>query len=53
VNLSAGTAVEHELTDKGIASEMARELVEIARQDDAGLTVFAQTMPEETLPRAS
>lgn len=32
---------------QGIATAMARELVRIARREDPGLVVFAQTLPEE------
>lgn len=31
----------------GVATAMARELVRIAQQEEAGLTVFAQTLPEK------
>jgi [ribosomal protein S5]-alanine N-acetyltransferase len=32
---------------KGVATAMAAELVRIAWQEEAGLTIFAQTLPEE------
>lgn len=35
------------LEGKGIATAMARELIEIARREDEGLVVFAQTLPLE------
>ena len=37
---------------KGIATAMANELLRIARQEEAGLTVFAQTLPEENASTA-
>lgn len=37
---------------RGIATAMARELVRIARQEDEGSTVFAQTLPQENASTA-
>ena len=45
VEIAYGTFPGHE--GRGIATTMARELVQISRQRDASLTVIAQTLPEE------
>ena len=45
VEIAYGTMPGHE--GRGIATAMARELVRISRQEDASLTVIAQTLPEE------
>lgn len=45
IEIAYGTAPGHE--GMGVATAMARELVQIAKQNDEGLTVFAQTLPEE------
>lgn len=45
IEIAYGTAPGHE--GKGVATALARELVEIARTTDDSLTVFAQTLPEE------
>lgn len=45
VEIAYGTAPGHE--GKGVATVLATELVQIARGEDASLTVFAQTLPEE------
>jgi ribosomal-protein-alanine N-acetyltransferase len=37
---------------RGVATAMARELVRIARREDANLVVFAQTLPEENASTA-
>lgn len=37
---------------RGIATAMARELVRLARQVEADITVFAQTLPEENASTA-
>lgn len=37
---------------QGIATAMANELVQMARRHDAGLTVFAQTLPESNASTA-
>ena len=41
-----------EFEGRGIATEMARQLVEIARQAQPGLTVTAQTLPQENASTA-
>lgn len=46
VEIAYGTAPGHE--GKGVATALASELVRIARGEEAGLTVFAQTLPEES-----
>lgn len=46
VEIAYGTAPGHE--GKGVATALAAELVKLARGDDASLTVFAQTLPEES-----
>lgn len=45
VEIAYGTAPGHER--KGVATALASELVRVARDHDEGLTVFAQTLPEE------
>jgi RimJ/RimL family protein N-acetyltransferase len=45
VEIAYGTAPGHE--GKGVATALAGELVRIARGENASLTVFAQTLPEE------
>jgi RimJ/RimL family protein N-acetyltransferase len=45
VEIAYGTLPGQE--GKGIATAMAKELVRIAREQDEGLTIFAQTLPEE------
>ena len=45
VEIAYGTAPGHE--GKGVATELASELVRIARGEETSLTVFAQTLPEE------
>jgi [ribosomal protein S5]-alanine N-acetyltransferase len=45
VEIAYGTARGHE--GKGVATALAAELVKLARGENAGLTVFAQTLPEE------
>lgn len=45
VEIAYSTAPGHE--GKGVATELASELVRIARGEEANLTVFAQTLPEE------
>lgn len=37
---------------RGLATAMARELIQIARRQKAGLTIFAQTLPEENASTA-
>jgi RimJ/RimL family protein N-acetyltransferase len=44
VEIAYGTAPGHE--GKGVATALASELVRVARDEDEGLTVFAQTLPE-------
>jgi len=45
VEIAYGTLPGYE--GKGVATEMATALIQIARQHEAPLTVFAQTLPEE------
>ena len=45
VEIAYSTVPGHE--GKGIATALARELVRIAHEEDEGLTVVAQTLPEE------
>lgn len=45
VEIAYGTVPGHE--GKGVATALAVELMKLARRDDARLTVFAQTLPEE------
>jgi [ribosomal protein S5]-alanine N-acetyltransferase len=45
VEIAYGTAPGHE--GKGVATALAAELVKLARGENASLTVFAQTLPEE------
>ncbi len=45
VEIAYGTLPDHE--GQGIATAMARELVRLGHQEDASLTVFAQTLPKE------
>lgn len=45
VEIAYGTAPGHE--GKGVATALAAELVKLAREENASLTVFAQTLPEE------
>ena len=45
VEIAYGTFPGHE--GRGFATTMARELVQISRQEDTSLTVTAQTLPEE------
>ena len=45
VEIAYGTFPGHE--GQGIATAMARELLRIVDQEDAGLKVIAQTLPEE------
>lgn len=46
VEIAYGTAPGHE--GKGVATALASELVKIARTMDSSLTVFAQTLPQES-----
>ena len=46
VEIAYGTAPGQE--GKGVATALATELVQIASEEDASLTVFAQTLPEES-----
>jgi len=46
VEIAYGTAPGHE--GKGVATALASELVRVAREVDEVLTVFAQTLPEES-----
>ena len=50
VEIAYFTFPEHE--GGGIATEMARKLVEIARQSDVTLTITAQTLPQENASTA-
>lgn len=45
IEIAYATFPGHE--GRGIATEMARELVRISRQEESSLTVIAQTLPEE------
>ncbi|MDA1232995.1 MAG: GNAT family N-acetyltransferase [Planctomycetota bacterium] len=45
VEIAYGTAPGHQ--GKGVATELASELVRITREKDASLTIVAQTLPEE------
>ncbi len=50
VEIAYGTLPGYE--NRGIATTMARELVQIARQENAALVVLAQTLPEENAAAA-
>jgi RimJ/RimL family protein N-acetyltransferase len=45
IEIAYGTLSGHE--GKGVATAMAKVLVQMANQEESGLTVFAQTLPEQ------
>ena len=45
VEIAYGTTPGNE--GRGIATQMARQLVQMARETEEGITVVAQTLPEE------